>query len=233
MKWLLLLFSPSTVWNRVKDANWIVIPILVGLVSALSNLYISRDPQVMYLKSETILRLTRDEFFTLPEGEWVIRLVITLGFVLLPLWYTIRVIITGRIARLVFRDIDYRKILLILSLSILPIIPVRLILTWFLKAKGLSGLSDLSDLNLTLGPTVFYAFNRDMLRNDFLFLFLREINLLNIWSAIIFVSLFLKEDVSVRYSLPVYLVCLTIIRLIEIIWERYGYNIIWFFLVGG
>lgn len=233
MKWLLLLFSPSTVWNRVKDANWIVIPILVGLVSALSNLYISRDPQVMYLKSETILRLTRDEFFTLPEGEWVIRLVITLGFVLLPLWYTIRVIITGRIARLVFRDIDYRKILLILSLSILPIIPVRLILTWFLKAKGLSGLSDLSDLNLTLGPTVFYAFNRDMLRNDFLFLFLREINLLNIWSAIIFVSLFLQEDVSVRYSLPVYLVCLTIIRLIEIIWERYGYNIIWFFLVGG
>lgn len=233
MKYLLLLFSPSSVWDRIKEDDWITIPILVGLVSALNNLYISKDPQVMYLKSEAILRLARDEFFTLPEGEGIIRLTLTLSFILLPLWYMIRVVITGQITRLVFREIDYREILVISSLSILPVIPIRLILTWFLQSKGLDGLSDLNDLNLTLGLTIFYAFNRDILKNDLLFLSLREINLLNIWSTIIFVSLFLRKGISVRYSLPVYLICITVVRLIEILWERYGYNIIWFFLVGG
>lgn len=233
MKWLILLISPSSVWVKLRDSNWISIPILVGLVSALSNFYITRNPEVMYLKSQAILRLARSEFFTLPEGESIIRFAITLSFILLPLWYILRVIITGYITKLVIKNIDYKRVLLISSASILPLILVRIILTWFLEAKGFSSLSDLTDLNLTLGPVVFYAFNRDILKNDILFSVLREINLANIWSLAIFVSLLSQEKVSARYSFPISLVCISFTRVIEIIWEKYSYNIIWFFLFGG
>ena len=233
MKWLIFLISPSGTWGRVRDSNWVFIPLIVGLVSALSNFYITNNPQVIYIKAETILKLSRDSLFTLPEGEGVIRLVTSLDFLLLPLWYTAIVILAGYMTKLMVKNIDYKKVMLISSLSILPVIPVKIILTWFLQSKGLNYLTDLRDLNLTLGPTVFSVFNRDMIRNDTLYLFLREINLLNIWSMIIFVSLLSHEKVSIKYGVPIFLASLSIVRFIGILWERYGYNIIWFFLVGG
>ncbi|HON72507.1 MAG TPA: hypothetical protein PK512_04180, partial [bacterium] len=78
MKWLIFLISPSGTWGRVRDSNWVFIPLIVGLVSALSNFYITNNPQVIYIKAETILKLSRDSLFTLPEGEGVIRLVTSL-----------------------------------------------------------------------------------------------------------------------------------------------------------
>jgi len=233
MKWIMLLISPSEVWLKVKDTNWLIIPVLVGIISALCNFYITVDPHVIYLKSEVIVRLARDNSFTLPEGEGVIKLALTLSFILLPLWHIFRTLISSAIVKRIFNDIDYNKLLLIFSLSLLPLIPIRLITTYFIKSKGLEGLVDLRDLNITLSPVLFYALNRDILKNEALYLFLREISLQNIWCMSIFVGLSSKENVSSKYSILMFLIPLVILRMIEILWENYSYNIIWFLLVGG
>lgn len=233
MKWVILLFCPSEVWSDLRDSSWLIVPVLVGLISALCNFYITMDPNVLYLKSETIVRLTRNSLFTLPEGEGVIRLAVILSFVVLPVWYIIRTLIGTAIARRILRDIEYNKLLLIFSLSLLPLIPVRLIITYFLKAKGLENLVDLRDLNVSLSPVIFYALNRDILRNDTLYIFLREINLQNIWSMGIFAGISSREGISPKYSISIFLVYLVIVRAMEILLENYGYNIIWFLLVGG
>lgn len=233
MKWIMLLISPSEVWEGLKDTNWFVIPILVGLVSAFCSFYITIDPNVMYLKAETIVRLSRDNFFSLPEGEGIIRLAVTLGFILLPLWYIVRTVVSSMIARRILRDIDYKKFLLIFSLSLLPLVPLRLIILYFIRIKGLENLVDLRDLNVTLSPVLFYALNRDILKNDMLYTFLREISLENIWSMLVFAGLSSSEGIDVRRSIIVFLATLIIIRILEILWENYSYNIIWLLLVGG
>lgn len=233
MKWLILLISPSEAWKGFKDTNWLIIPILTGIVSALFSFYITMDPNVMYLKAETIVRLSRDNFFSLPEGEGVIRLAVTLGFVLLPLWYIARIVISSMIAKRMLRDVDYGKLLLIFSLSLLPLVPLRVIILYLIKVKGLDSLVDLRDLNVTLSPVLFYALNRDILKNDMLYTFLREISLENIWSMLVFVGVSSGEGIDTRRSIIVFLVTLLIIRILEILWENYSYNIIWFLLVGG
>ncbi|MGC8971234.1 MAG: hypothetical protein ACP5K2_03400 [bacterium] len=234
MKWIMLLISPSEAWPKFKNTSWLIVPILVGIASALCNFYITVDPNVIYLKSEVIVRLTHNNYFTLPEGEGVIKLALTLSFVLLPLWYIFRILIESIIVKRIFNeDIDYGRLLLIFSLSLLPLIPIRLVTTYFLKIKGLESLADLRDLNITLSPVLFYALNRDILRNDTLYLFLREVSLQNIWCMGIFVGTSSKEGISPRYSIFMFLIPLLVVRSIEILWENYSYNIIWFLLVGG
>jgi len=233
VKWVILLFSPSEVWADLRDTNWLIVPVLVGVISALCNFYITMDPNVLYLKSEAIVRLTRNSLFTLPEAEGVIRLVVILSFVVLPVWYIIRTLIGTAITRRILKNVEYNRLLLIFSLSLLPIIPVRLIITYFLKVKGLENLVDLRDLNISLSPVIFYALNRDILRNDTLYIFLREINLQNIWSMGIFAGLSSREGINPKYSISIFLICLIIVRAIEILLENYSYNIIWFLLVGG
>lgn len=233
MKWLILLVSPSETWEYVKNTNWLVIPILVGILSALCSFYITIDPNVMYLKAETIVRLSSNSFFSLPEGEGIIKLSITLGFIMLPLWYIARTMISSMIAKRILKDIEYKKLLTIFSLSLLPIIPLRFIILYFIKVKGLKDLVDLRDLYITLSPVLFYALNRDVLKNDILYMLLREISLQNIWTMVIFASLSSKEGIDTRRGVFAFLTVLAVVRIIEVLWENYSYNIIWFLLVGG
>lgn len=233
MKWLMLLISPSEAWKDISDTNWLVIPILIGVISAFCSLYITLDPNVMYLKAETIVKLSRNGFFSLVEGENIIRLAITLGFISLPLWYVIRTMISSFVARLILKDIDFKKLLLFFSLSLLPLILLKLLVLYFIKAKGLESLVDLRDLNITLSPVLFYALNRDILKNDVLYMFLKEISLENIWSMFVFIGLASSENMDTKHNILAFLTALVVVRIIEILWENYGYNIIWFLLVGG
>ncbi|MCX7796827.1 MAG: hypothetical protein N2380_09975 [bacterium] len=233
MKWFMLLISPSEVWEDIKDTNWLIIPILVGTISALCSFYVTIDPNVMYHKAEAIVRLSHNTLFSLPEGEGVVRFAVSLGFILLPVWYIVRTVISSLIAKRILKDVDYKRLLFIFSLSLLPLIPLRLVILYFIKAKGLENLVDLKDLNITLSPVLFYALNRDMLKNDMLYTFLREISLENIWSMFVFIGLSSSEGMDARRSILVFLTTLIVVRVIEILWENYSYNIIWFLLVGG
>lgn len=233
MKWLMLLISPSEIGKDVKDTNWLIIPILVGVTSAFCSFYITSDPNVMYLKAETIVRLSHNTFFSLIEGENIIRLVVALSFIFLPLWYLVRTMVSSIVARRILKEVSYKKLLSFFSLSLLPLIPLKLIVLYFIKTKGLEGLVDLRDLNITLSPVLFYALNRDILKNDVLYIFLREVSLQNIWSMFVFVGLTSSEGIDSRRGILVFLLTLIVVRIIEILWENYSYNIIWFLLVGG
>ncbi|MGC9063979.1 MAG: hypothetical protein ACP5JL_04810, partial [bacterium] len=138
MSWFYFLISPYSEWGKIRLKRWYVLPILVGIISSICNMAVSSHREVLYLKAESIIRMCPT--LTLPEGEALIRLVITLAFLLLPLWCIVKVFIISKVIRVGVKDIDYDKILLISSLSLLPILFSNLISTYLLLAKGFDGL---------------------------------------------------------------------------------------------
>jgi hypothetical protein len=231
MNWLYFLISPYKEWEGIRLKRWYIIPILVGVVSAICNMIVSSNIEVLYLKAETFIRMSPN--LTLPEAEAIVRLIISLSFLSLPLWAIIKVFIISKIMENGIKEIDYNKILLILSMSLLPILLSNLISTYLLLAKGFNGLVDLRDLDIILAPTIFSPLNREMLNNDLLFMLIREINIGNIWSIIILVSVFKAEGINSRRALGLFIVALGLIRIIEISYQMNSYKILWFIFIGG
>lgn len=211
--------------------RWYTIPILVGIISAICNMVVSSHREVLYLKAETIIKMSPN--LTLPEGEALIRLIITLAFISLPLWYITRAFIISKVMEIGVKEIAYKKILIVSSLSLLPVLVSNLICTYLLLAKGFNGLVDLKDLDIMLAPTIFSPLNRDMLNNDLLFMLIREINISNIWSIIMLVSRFKTEGVEPRKTLGLAMLALGLVRTIEIVYQMNSSKILWFIFIGG
>jgi hypothetical protein len=231
MSWLYFLISPYKEWEKIRLKKWYNIPILAGLVSAICNFIISSNREVLYLKAETIIKMSPN--LTLPEAEALVRLIISLTFLSLPLWAIIKAFIISKVMETGIKEIDFNKMLVISSMSLLPILLSSLISTYLLIVKGFNGLVDLRDLNITLGPTIFSPLNRGMLNNDFLFMLIREINIANIWSIIILVSVLKAEGINSRRGLGLSIVALGLVRAIEIICQMNSYKILWFIFIGG